>query len=50
MNIQQYQDANSELELSLYSLLVLDKENLLESSLHWSIYLYIICHKKVTTE
>ena len=36
------QDANSESELSLYSLSVLDKENSLESSLHWSTYLYII--------
>ena len=36
------QDANSELELSLYSLSALDKENSLESSLHWSTYLYII--------
>ena len=36
------QDANSELELSLYSLSALDKENSLESLLHWSTYLYII--------
>ena len=36
------QDANSESELSLYSLSALDKENSLESSLHWSTYLYII--------
>jgi len=36
------QDANSESELSLYSLSVLDKENSLESSLYWSVYLYII--------
>jgi len=36
------QDANSESELSLYSLLALDKENSLESLLHWSTYLYII--------
>jgi len=39
---QACQDANSELELSLYSLSALDKENSLESSLYWSIYLYII--------
>ena len=36
------QDANSKSELSLYSLSALDKENSLESSLHWSTYLYII--------
>ena len=36
------QNANSESELSLYSLSALDKENSLESSLHWSVYLYII--------
>ena len=34
--------ANSKLESSHYSLLVLDKKNLLEFSLHWSTYLYML--------
>ena len=42
LNKQTCQDANSKLELSLYSLLALDKENLLEFSCIWSIYLYTI--------
>jgi len=34
--------ANSESESSYYSLLALDKENLLEFPLYWSTYLYTL--------